>query len=207
MTSEKVFFFSVLRVLRCRRNQMSIDLFPSNGWITVACLHNCYLAMGLHVTMILFHCLHREVEWELSLLPTPWSGDWLYLKWSENCLHCLHHEVGTGLIAYTVKWSENCLHCLHHEVGTGSIAYTVKWSENCLHCLHHEVGTGSIAYTMKWSVDSLHCLCNDVKGMKRLCFATKLISIPPAKFACPPNSEFRSVRRSFRKFNINSRSK
>jgi hypothetical protein len=25
------------------------DLFPRNGYCTVACLHSCYLAMGLHV--------------------------------------------------------------------------------------------------------------------------------------------------------------
>jgi hypothetical protein len=31
----------------CRGN-MSAELFPSNGCCTVACLHNCYLAMSLH---------------------------------------------------------------------------------------------------------------------------------------------------------------
>jgi phosphate starvation-inducible membrane PsiE len=32
---------------------MSTELFPSNGCYTVACLHSCYLAMGLHVTIFL----------------------------------------------------------------------------------------------------------------------------------------------------------
>jgi hypothetical protein len=35
----------------CFRGNVSTDLFPSNGCCTVACLHNCYLAMGLHVTI------------------------------------------------------------------------------------------------------------------------------------------------------------
>jgi hypothetical protein len=32
---------------------MSTELFPSNGCCTVACLHRCYLAMGLHFTIFL----------------------------------------------------------------------------------------------------------------------------------------------------------
>jgi hypothetical protein len=35
-----------------RRNVFT-ELFPSNGCCTVACLHNCYLAMGLHVTLLI----------------------------------------------------------------------------------------------------------------------------------------------------------
>jgi hypothetical protein len=33
---------------RCRGNNLSTELFPSNGYCTVACLHSCYLTMGLH---------------------------------------------------------------------------------------------------------------------------------------------------------------
>jgi hypothetical protein len=36
---------------RCRGN-MSTELFPSNGCCTVACSHSCYLAIGLHVTIL-----------------------------------------------------------------------------------------------------------------------------------------------------------
>jgi hypothetical protein len=36
---------------RFRGNNVSTELFPSNGCCTVACLHSCYLAMGLHVTI------------------------------------------------------------------------------------------------------------------------------------------------------------
>jgi hypothetical protein len=38
---------------RCRGNNVSTELFPGNGCCTVACLHSCYLAMGLHVTILL----------------------------------------------------------------------------------------------------------------------------------------------------------
>jgi hypothetical protein len=34
---------------RCRRNNVSTELFPNNGCFTVACLHSCFLTMGLHV--------------------------------------------------------------------------------------------------------------------------------------------------------------
>jgi hypothetical protein len=36
---------------RCRGNNVSTKLFPSNGCCTVACLHNCCLAMVIHVTI------------------------------------------------------------------------------------------------------------------------------------------------------------
>jgi hypothetical protein len=38
----------------CRyRGNMSTELFLSNGCCTVACLHSCYLEMGLHVTIFI----------------------------------------------------------------------------------------------------------------------------------------------------------
>jgi hypothetical protein len=37
---------------RCRVNNVSTELFPSNGCCTVVCLHSCHLAMGLHVRAI-----------------------------------------------------------------------------------------------------------------------------------------------------------
>jgi hypothetical protein len=36
---------------RCRENNVFTELFPSNSCYTVACLHSCHLAMGLHVTI------------------------------------------------------------------------------------------------------------------------------------------------------------
>jgi hypothetical protein len=35
----------------CRGNNVSIELFPSNGCYAVTCLHSCSLAMSLHVTI------------------------------------------------------------------------------------------------------------------------------------------------------------
>jgi hypothetical protein len=37
---------------RCRRNNMSTELFSSNGCCTVVCLHSCYFVTGLHVTVL-----------------------------------------------------------------------------------------------------------------------------------------------------------
>jgi hypothetical protein len=45
---------------------VSTELFPSNGCYAVACLHSCYLAMGLHVT-ILF--MSEEAKNRRLLLP------------------------------------------------------------------------------------------------------------------------------------------
>jgi hypothetical protein len=36
---------------RCRGNKLSTDLLHSNGRCTVAYLHSCYMAVGLHVTV------------------------------------------------------------------------------------------------------------------------------------------------------------
>jgi hypothetical protein len=42
---------SLLRVLSLLGN-VSTELFPSNGCCTAACLHSCYLAMGIHITLL-----------------------------------------------------------------------------------------------------------------------------------------------------------
>jgi hypothetical protein len=42
---------NVSSVIACSPNNMSTELFPSNGCCTVVCLHSCYLAMGLRVTI------------------------------------------------------------------------------------------------------------------------------------------------------------
>jgi hypothetical protein len=41
----------ILRVLSLPGNNVFTELFPSNGCYSVACLHSCYLAMGVHVTI------------------------------------------------------------------------------------------------------------------------------------------------------------
>jgi hypothetical protein len=43
---------NVSSIIACYRgNNVPTELFPSNGCYTVPCLHSCYLAMGLHVTL------------------------------------------------------------------------------------------------------------------------------------------------------------
>jgi hypothetical protein len=44
----------LLRVLALPVRQVSTDMFPSNGCCTVACLHSCYIAMSLHVTLFIY---------------------------------------------------------------------------------------------------------------------------------------------------------
>jgi hypothetical protein len=44
-------FFHYCTFSRCRGNKVSTELFPWYSCCTVACLHSCYLAMGLHVTI------------------------------------------------------------------------------------------------------------------------------------------------------------
>jgi hypothetical protein len=41
----------LLRVLSLPGKNVSTEMFPSNGWCTVAYLHSRYWAMGLHVTI------------------------------------------------------------------------------------------------------------------------------------------------------------
>jgi hypothetical protein len=57
---------------------MSTEVFPSNGCCTVACLHRCYLAVGLHVTICKPLCEIRgpNVFWSTTghtYLPHPSS--------------------------------------------------------------------------------------------------------------------------------------
>jgi hypothetical protein len=48
--------------LRCSVQRTAFtELFPSNGCCTVACLHSCYLALGLHLTMCVCECGEREI--------------------------------------------------------------------------------------------------------------------------------------------------
>jgi hypothetical protein len=41
---------------------MSTELFPRNGCCTVACLHCCYLAVGLHVTIRCIAVTHKSSD-------------------------------------------------------------------------------------------------------------------------------------------------
>jgi hypothetical protein len=51
-TSKSLFHYCMFSY--CQGNNMSTELFPSNGCCTVTHLHNCYLAMGLHVTIYIY---------------------------------------------------------------------------------------------------------------------------------------------------------
>jgi hypothetical protein len=42
---------------RCRGNNMSTELFPSNGCCTVACLHSCYLAVLKYLRVVMFRAV------------------------------------------------------------------------------------------------------------------------------------------------------
>jgi hypothetical protein len=52
----------------CRGNNVSTELFPSNGCSTVACLHSCYLAMVLHVPIPLRHKTMKEIKFKLRII-------------------------------------------------------------------------------------------------------------------------------------------
>jgi hypothetical protein len=49
----------------CQGNNVFRGLLPNNGCYAVACFHNCYLAMGLHVTIYI-----KSVTGELVLAET-----------------------------------------------------------------------------------------------------------------------------------------
>jgi hypothetical protein len=46
---------------RCQGN-VSTELFPSNSCCTVTCLHSCYLAVGLHVTVCYWYIMQTNRE-------------------------------------------------------------------------------------------------------------------------------------------------
>jgi hypothetical protein len=58
-TAQKhVFYYCMFS--HCWGNNVFTDLFPSNSCCTVTCLHSCYLAMGLHVTIWLQNVLNKH---------------------------------------------------------------------------------------------------------------------------------------------------
>jgi hypothetical protein len=53
---------------RCRRKNVSAELFPSNGRCTVACLHSCYLVMSIHVTVfVAWHLIKHSNNFTFSV--------------------------------------------------------------------------------------------------------------------------------------------
>jgi hypothetical protein len=46
--------FSCYVFSRCRGSNVSTEPYPDNGSFTVSCLHRCYLAMCLHVTILIW---------------------------------------------------------------------------------------------------------------------------------------------------------
>jgi hypothetical protein len=57
--SDRKLLFHYCMFSSCQGN-LSTELFPSNGCFIVACLHSCYLALGLHVTIYL-----KNLVWNL----------------------------------------------------------------------------------------------------------------------------------------------
>jgi hypothetical protein len=50
----------------CSGNNMSTELFPSNGCHAVCCLHSCYLAVGLHATMLYKNTSHTRCREDVT---------------------------------------------------------------------------------------------------------------------------------------------
>jgi hypothetical protein len=50
-------------------NNVFTKLFPSNSCYTAACLHSCYLAMGLHVTVLSKLCNLRSLLYRFAQAP------------------------------------------------------------------------------------------------------------------------------------------
>jgi hypothetical protein len=48
---------------------VSTGLFPSNGYCTVTCLHSCYFAVGLHVTICSVMCWQTHIRRTVLLVP------------------------------------------------------------------------------------------------------------------------------------------
>jgi hypothetical protein len=101
---------------RCRGNNVSTESFPSNGCCNIACLHSCYLAMGLHVTV----CNHAY-HWLLTkkTILSPFSVflcfAWHDVKWFQ---HAERHY--TGKKAYRSFGLR--LQRIHLEVPEGAMA-------------------------------------------------------------------------------------
>jgi hypothetical protein len=62
---------------RCRRNNISTQLFPNNGCCTVTCLHSCFLTMCLHVTLFKPRIRHNKIKNHVNKL---WSSLWQSVK-------------------------------------------------------------------------------------------------------------------------------
>jgi hypothetical protein len=85
---KRIFLYCVFSY--CRESNVSIELFPSNGCSTVACLHSCHLPVGLHVSPNVSQSLCTEqVGQSLTLctrlreiLGTNLSQDSSYLLWA-----------------------------------------------------------------------------------------------------------------------------
>jgi hypothetical protein len=76
--------FPLLRVFsRCRGNK----LFASNGCWTVACLHSCYLAIGLHATIIINNNNNNNTK-SASVVANTWRREKEQFRYCRVCRLC-----------------------------------------------------------------------------------------------------------------------
>jgi hypothetical protein len=62
---------------RCQGNNVSTELFHSNGCFTITRLHNCYLAMGIHDTIFnTLRSTHPPIQWVPGSLSVKVAGAW-----------------------------------------------------------------------------------------------------------------------------------
>jgi hypothetical protein len=70
---------------------VSTELFPSNGCCTVACVHSCYLPMGLQVTLYNSVCIYStELSSPLSLPSADSQKAAHPPRWARVC--CVHKD-------------------------------------------------------------------------------------------------------------------
>jgi hypothetical protein len=91
---------------RCRGNNVSTELFPSNGCCAVACLHSCYLAKGLHVTTYANVCGSCTVVRICSSCRTAdWAKRGALSQWLLN-LDWRHFDNVLHFVTDVSKWSQ-----------------------------------------------------------------------------------------------------
>jgi hypothetical protein len=114
---------------RCRRNDLSTELLPSNGCRSVACWHSCYLAMGLHITVgIHMQCCAlsqcRRPQSEHSL---PWKAENLQLKLINMFIIMTTNKEGELFILLRCQDLNYSISAIHIEQ---KVFWRLSWS-NC----------------------------------------------------------------------------
>lgn len=74
---------------RCRENRVSTELFLSNGCCIVACLHRCYLTMGLYVTIgLCYHCHYPTFVYLTNEIPGAKTVQLILWVMNERAVCC-----------------------------------------------------------------------------------------------------------------------